>query len=748
MESEITGRAVSGIIESKHLQQAEKRVMRYLLKSGASLNSSLGTSSVLDFSLRGEDKSGPLRLLNTGSVGGLDNVKYDPVGMMLSRTFRTADQDRAFGTTQNRVVTDNIPSRQYDDSTSGERTLNGRENPGISAVPIGPGSGHVFDAGAQWMANHTAKGQKRKLIQSKKMSKTVGMSSDSVVSGLRIPGQLNSVQAVVFVLTQEAGKLKPKDLKIAIERNRKEREQRVEEQERMRQQGGGMGMDLKGILCEEKLNSNSGDPYKKQLREMSFLADVDDVRRQEEEKEFKVSEEFSGCAPLREEEIEEIMHQRKVLAQRRRRSEWHRIQSRQHTLSYPPSHPTVKAGASEAVLLQAVSCLTPSYDSNRNDVWAKRMNTLHHFISVVSRWIIRRRAGLRLAKIQSKLRLLIDHLSNGQHDLSHKFGLQGTLHEDTIGTDFGNSKEISSCLIARSSTDKTKHEAKREIVRAWVEEENSSNRTRGGVSTHVAPFSTLSCRKGSGEAADFSFDKCTSVAELVCAADHEPVILRAASEYVNSTRPFVVSSMTAFQRVLFPKCIVEEGDELQTLPTEGVKSLMRFDDRTYFQLKVRPEHVAMRYIHHRMPDMPLFFPTGSDRQMRSGAPEERALRNPADGNVTLQTILSNTPSEPSGISALRAMTASALLPTKSIASGAASFQNILHAPYPSWLLSEPSDDLWSIAGLEALKPHPDLRIYASAPPMKETDADWILRPVAPSIQNGLIYKNAGSIRSR
>eukprot|EP01032_Pedospumella_encystans_P013266 gene13266-15283_t len=100
-------------------------------------------------------------------------------------------------------------------------------------------------------------------------STLVRIDEDRVMEGLRVPPTLDTVQNVTFVLTQEPGKLKPKDLKAAIERNRAEKEQRAEEQRLMRAEGGGAGMlDLRGILSEERMNSNEGDPFKRQLREM------------------------------------------------------------------------------------------------------------------------------------------------------------------------------------------------------------------------------------------------------------------------------------------------------------------------------------------------------------------------------------------------------------------------------------------------------------------------------------------------
>jgi hypothetical protein len=52
--------------------------------------------------------------------------------------------------------------------------------------------------------------------------------------------------------------------------------------------------------------------------------------------------------------MEEILHQRKLLGLREKRAGWRTAQNRQHTIAFPPSHATVKAGASASVVTQAM----------------------------------------------------------------------------------------------------------------------------------------------------------------------------------------------------------------------------------------------------------------------------------------------------------------------------------------------------------------------------------------------------------
>ena len=739
----MSARAVSGVIQSKELLKAEKRVMQHILNSGNLLSKSLGGETS---TFRGDLEPSSNHLIGRKESRFLDSTilrkvptkshQDDPVAMMLAHTFKAMDLNSSLDNAVNGkfLLGSKVLPKNMDGTYSGVRAIDGLLKATLPVIPKGPGSGLVFDAGAQWMSNQTSINQKKKLVQRKKKGdvNTTSEASEDLVLGLRIPFQLDTVQSVSFVLTQEAGKLKPKDLKIAIDRNRAERELRAEEQERIREQGGGSGMDLKGIIAEDKLNSDScGDPFKRQLREMAFLADVDDVRKQELEKEFRVSEEFSGAIPLTESEIQEILHQRKMLAMRKKRTEWKETQSMQHTLSFAPSHADMKAGTSVAVLMQALSSLTPSFDVNRNDIWSKRMNTLRYFISMVSRWIVRRRAGIRLAKIKAKLSSVMA-VENGIEQLNQMSGA------------------LPACPANSKVLNKAQRSARKELVRAWIDDENSSNRlaaTSATVGVGAPPLTSLGGRRPPSENSSVAFDQCSSVAELVCAADHEAAVRRQRSELVTTTLRFDMASQPAVQRILFPKCFLEEGNALQHLKSPGIETIKQFDDRQLFQLKIRPEYTAMRYTQHKIPEVPIFYPTGKDKVMRIGAPEEHSLRPSADLNVGLEAILSNLSPEPPGIVSMRSAivgaAASALLDLPQL-DIEANRKNQYAAP--PWLLGGDYGDEWTAPELDFFKVCSDLRSYHTPSLLVETDADWILRPLAP--EDSLVYKDDESTRSR
>jgi hypothetical protein len=188
----------------------------------------------------------------------------------------------------------------------------------------------------------------------------------------------------------------------------------------------------------------------------------------------------------------------------------------------------------------------------RNDIWSKRMNTLRFFISAVSTWIVRARAGKRLAKIQAKLAQIIGSMGNGIRD-----GIQ-TLDLGTTG--FGGT--------GAGSTGKIKKSVKKqqiELVRAYIDAEANLSKQKATT----ASLNTMNQQKDS-ENLQFDFKNCETVARLVCAADHEAVVKRQQSEYLIKTNRFELTSQVDVQRILFPKYIADEGNNFQPLPTQGM----------------------------------------------------------------------------------------------------------------------------------------------------------------------------------
>mmetsp|Transcript_14133 Transcript_14133/g.19328 ORF Transcript_14133/g.19328 Transcript_14133/m.19328 type:complete len:834 (-) Transcript_14133:1368-3869(-) len=532
--------------------------------------------------------------------------------------------------------------------------------------------------------------------------------SDRIYEGLRIPPSLDNTTSVNFVLTQEPGKLKPKDLKIAIEKNRAERELRAIEQKKIRDEGGGAGLlDLRGILSEERLNLIDGDPFKRQLRELAFLQDVDDVQKLEIEKGFRISENYLGSEFLSQDEIQTIYKQRADALLLKRKAEWRSIQSRQQTELYNPMHPLVKAGASIAVTNRVLSTITPLFDPNSNDIWGKRLNTLRRFISLVSRWLIRRRVKERVRKVRQTFE---DH---GAHT--------------------------------------------REEVLAFIDEENLAYRKSGGKNvlskTHAsaAGGSKGAVAKAAEEPQPVAAP--ASVASMVFSQPSDMQVSREFNEAVlarNTAGEVADLVPQMVRRVLFPKCSPHDsggGNRKEIPPPDLRKGLLQFNDKTFFQLKTRPEFSLLGYSSASPPAVPVFFPPCADKTLRVGAPEERFLRSAADPKVSIQD-LNKAIHEADGIvdttpQLVKDMhTIPTVAPADHEPPPPESLPELADAA-PAWLQAEAE---WQPRDRDFFRRLPQYRMLIPPPRRCEMDPDWALRPNL-SVQK-LVYQPDSSLRTQ
>ena len=713
MDCDISAKAVSGLLESRELKDAQVRLMDYIKSTGDVVNNALNPNSTfrgdLTFNsnpvvtMRTLDSTAATAATAKRGAGlsnsmlvkseGTKNHLKDPTAALLANTFKATDLNQALDLVLQRPdllsTKVNDPRNEF---ATGIRGVDGVLKAVLPAKPRGTGSGIVFDAGVQWM---TLKQQK---IQSMKMAAAAGASSpgggivppkydDTLVEGLRIPPNLDTFPAVNFVYTQEPGKLKPKDLKVAIEKSRAERELRALEQKKIREEGGGAGMlDLRGILAEERLNLAEGDPFKRQLREMAFLADADDVEKQEAEKQFRVSEEFVGSLQLSEADVDLVSRQRNQALRHKQREAWRTAQSKQHTALYPPGDAQVKAGASAEVSKRALSTLQPSFDPNRNDIWAKRMNTMRRLVSLVSKWLVRRRLERRMAKVKK-------------------------------------------CFEGIT----TKEEAKEFIAR-----ENASAKAAGPSTTAGGKANNTTSGTSLDEVRPYS-----SVAELVCASQSDVSARRQNNEAVIASNRYTFTA-NMLRRVLFPKFVAEETSARAEMKAVSIEVAPKFDDRTFFLLKSRPEFVSMGYIPHKLPVTALKFSAAKGVVIRSGAAEETVLRPAADAVVKIVDLEIGGSGEPAALAQLRLPLPppppSSSSSVEVVGTAAADEIDESIIATPSWLTMEPT---WEVQELNFFRTRPEYRTYLQPPARSEIEDTWELRPVADKLE----YDEDGSLRS-
>lgn len=161
-----------------------------------------------------------------------------------------------------------------------------------------------------------------------------------------------------------------------------------------------------------------------------------------------------------------------------------------------------------------------------------------------------------------------------------------------------------------------------------------------------------------------------------------------------------------------------------------------------------------------------FYPTPArpqGKELRDGAPEENALRPPADATITPHDFTNARPPEPAGMSAIRKTAlahAQAFMEATQDATNAADplYSLTYHLPkliadplplqddrnltMPSWLSLGPE---WTADQLDFFSSRPNLRVYSQEPLKQETEADWFMRPL---VDGPFELDQDGSLRNR
>lgn len=706
----IDARAVSGMIETKELQHVESRLANKMLQLGNTLNSNLKTFQMTDNNIT--NNTGDTQYNNNSNSNKISQQKskrVDPVLTMLQKTFKTSD----IGSTLSNAIIDNpllnskVTTIIETGSLHGTKKIVGDLKATQPLHPRGIGSGNVFDAGAEWVS--------QKNSQTNRKMKTISESDQNMetVEGLRIPRKLDSVAAVNFVITQEVGKLKPKDLKIAIEKNRAEKKKQAIEQQKIRESGGlgatiGGGLDLRAILSEEMLNVDQGDAFKRQLREMAFLADVEDVKHLEEEKAFRVSEEYLGTNMLSEDDINVILQQRKSLALHQKNSMWREIQAKKHSEYFTPND-DVKSGAPKVLDLNEI--IKPkSFDVNTNDVWSKRMSTLRKLMNCVSTWIFRERISKRYLKL--------------------KFAL--------------NEAGVTN----------------KETCKAFVATDNNNQRSKS-ASLPITSKITGSGAVGSNNSNELDIIAASKNLAMVYCSLPNQAMQRKVINDVAILQTFEPTVQMA-KRVLFPKFVDDEVSTRRKLEPMSIDQPFCFDDRTFFEMIPRSEFLDNGYINEPVPLSPMFYPPVTSNRLKKqiGCAEEKSIRSCAD--VTLNYMDINTLIESQTIFppavvmqvnaestinvSLHVNTHTPAISQSASSATSSSTTTVRNIPadsilkqYPAWLTSNVSDTDPSISvpasesesiwdDVDPFQPRPQLRTYLPVMNAKETDSDWMLRP--------------------
>ncbi|KAE8879576.1 hypothetical protein PF005_g24240 [Phytophthora fragariae] len=240
------------------------------------------------------------------------------------------------------------------------------------------------------------------------------------VQGVEIPNSLNSVTGVTFVLNQEPGKLKPKDLKKAIAANRALRQQQQEEQAKL----NGLGLENEDAvtlsfqtLIREEERFLDRVRVSKQVKDMFFQQEMREVAGTEKALEFQSHKVHLGQRLFSREQIAQLAQLRELNFQTLTRQQRERLRTLFCSVRYEP--PVVsdnqihQSDGTEAFLPDELKtavlpahfmpAYTPDFKSYKNDLWARRQRLLRRLVRAVSTCIIRFRAQKRLDRIRAWL---------------------------------------------------------------------------------------------------------------------------------------------------------------------------------------------------------------------------------------------------------------------------------------------------------------------------------------------------------
>jgi len=271
--------------------------------------------------------------------------------------------------------------------------------------PKGTGSGAVLDGGADLMSARAVSvahrlhhgGSPRDVVP-----------TEHLVDGLLIPAEVTTNVAVNYIITQQPGKLKPKALSEAIERQRADRAVQKAAQEALRSEvggNGGTGLSVHTIKAEESsLLAQKEANQSRQLRELAFLQDLNEMSRDEKEREFKSSHDAVGGTLLTPEEVDAAVAQRDRVS--RRMGYLQREADRATVVTVargPHASSPLKVARAETFAHIKPDYFAPTFNQYDSDIWCKRRTTLQRFVFLVSKWIVRQRASRRLAAIKARL---------------------------------------------------------------------------------------------------------------------------------------------------------------------------------------------------------------------------------------------------------------------------------------------------------------------------------------------------------
>lgn len=232
--------------------------------------------------------------------------------------------------------------------------------------------------------------------------------SMEIVNGVEIPNDLNSVGAVTFVLNQQAGKLRPRDLKKAITASRELRAQQENDvaagDNNIEERADSLSF---AALVQHEIDNQKqlaeDDGAQLAIGKMRFQREAESVEALEKALEFQDRQRI-GSRLLSKDQQALLKEIRSINALGRARDARERMRNNFDTIAYGLSDAkTAKSGVRTASLPVEIASMTntnpallPDFKPHKNDMWARRARVLQRLIRAVSTVMVQYRAQRRL----------------------------------------------------------------------------------------------------------------------------------------------------------------------------------------------------------------------------------------------------------------------------------------------------------------------------------------------------------------
>lgn len=230
---------------------------------------------------------------------------------------------------------------------------------------------------------------------------------DASRHGLRVPANLNSVTALNYVLTQEEGKLKPRDLARAIAEQRAVRAEQEAEQAAAEAEAGEARGEADAVIAAEQAalqaSSAAGSGgQSRQLRELVFLQQFAQARDRDKELEVKSQALRLGEPLMSGDEAAAVRRARRRAAQARGARQRAEGRARLDAEATGPAHPSRPARA--CVAADASPAHVASFDPLAEVGFARRAGAVRQFREAATRRLLRARLLTRLSALRNRIK--------------------------------------------------------------------------------------------------------------------------------------------------------------------------------------------------------------------------------------------------------------------------------------------------------------------------------------------------------